>query len=208
MERGTDQANHRTEAAPQEVTISEAQADHLWGVRHHALYRCQLSTRYHRRRERFLDWMHRATSAAALIGGSAAFAAATQPAVVRWAALAVAVTSVCALVFGFADKARRHAALAESYKRIEADILRAGDYDFTEAQVNGWRAQLAETEAGEPPVLRALVVLCQNDIAGAASEPQKITDVPWHQRLFAQVIDFDVNTKAERDLCSKVQVSN
>lgn len=36
-------------------------------------------------------------------------------------------------LFGFADKSRRQAVLTEGFKRIEADILRAGDYDFSEA---------------------------------------------------------------------------
>lgn len=197
MERGADQTDNRATPAPEAVKVSEAQADYLWGLRHQALYRCQLSTRYHRRRERFFDWADRAANAVALVGGSAAFAAATQPELVRWAALGVAAASVCALVFGFADKARRHAALAESFKRIEADILRAGDYDFTEAQVNAWRAQLAETEAGEPPVLRPLVALCQNDIAAAAGQPHRMTTLPWYQRALAQVVDFEVNTEKQ-----------
>lgn len=79
MERGADQSDHQAATAPEAVGLSDAQRDHLWNLRHAALYRCQLSTRYHRRRERFFDWMDRAANAAALIGGSAAFAAAGQP---------------------------------------------------------------------------------------------------------------------------------
>lgn len=193
MERGANQPDHQAATAPEALGLSDAQRDHLWELRHAALYRCQLSTRYHRRRERFFDWMDRAANAAALIGGSAAFAAATQPGLVRWAALVVAAASIGALVFGLADKARRHAALAENFKRVEADILRAGDYDYTEPQVNAWRAQLAEIEAGEPPVLRPLVVLCQNDIAAAAGQHERVTALPWYKRVLGQWVDFEVN---------------
>lgn len=198
MERGADEANHRAATSAEAVKMSDAQADHSWALRHDTLYRCQLSTRYHRRRERFFDWMDRATSAVALIGGSAAFAAAAETNVVKLAAVAVTGTAAISLVFGFADKARRHAALAESYKRIEAEILRAGDYDYTERQINAWRARIAETEAGEPPVLRPLVVLCQNDIAAAANQHEKVTALAWYKRLFAQMVDFDVDDKSKR----------
>lgn len=101
------------------------------------LYRSQLSAQYHRRRERFYDWLHRASLAVALFSGSTAFAAAAHPMIVQMASTAVALATTVALVFGFSDKARLHAQLAEQFKRIEADVYRAGDYDYTEAQVNG-----------------------------------------------------------------------
>lgn len=200
MKRSANRANYRAAAATEAVTLPDAQADHEWGLRHDALYRCQLSTRYHRRRERFFDWMDRATSAIALIGGSAAFAAATAArlGVVQIAAIAVTSAAAISLVLGFADKARRHAALAESYKRIEAEILRAGDYDYTEQQINAWRARIAETEAGEPPALRSLIVLCQNDIAAAANQHDKVTALVWYKRWFAQMVDFEINDKGKR----------
>lgn len=198
MERGSDQTDDRTAAAAEAVTsASDAQADHLWAQRHQVLYRCQLSTRYHRRRERFFDWMDRATNAVALIAGSAAFAGAANPQSVQIAAVAVTGAAAFSLVFGFADKARRHSALAEGYKRTEADVFRAGDYDFTEAQLNGWRARIAEIEAGEPPALRPLVVLCQNDIAVAANQMKLVTKLPLHHRLLAHFVDFDVLDKKD-----------
>lgn len=193
MERGTSEAGNDAGAQAQALGMSDEQADHLWGLRHRALYRCRLSTLYHRRRERFFDWLDKANNAVALIGGSAAFAAAADPAAVSIAALAVTVAGAMALVFGLAEKARRHAALAESYKRIEAEIVRAGEYDFTEAQVNGWLARVAETEGAEPPPLRPLVVLCQNDIAVSSNQLDKVTELPAYQRWLAQWVDFEVN---------------
>lgn len=170
-----------------EVTDS----DYIWTKRFEVLYRCALSSRYHRRRERFFEFFERATNASALIGGSAAFAAATNAELVKIAAAVVASTSVVGLVFSFADKARRHASLAECYKRIEAEILRHGDFDYTEEQVNNWRAMIAETEANEPPTLRTLVSLCQNDLAIAANQPEKFVAQPFIKRALAQYFDIE-----------------
>lgn len=198
MERGACETDGRAAAKAEEVGgMSEAQRDFLWDVRDHVLYRSGLATRYHRRRERFFDILDRATRAVALIGGSAAFAAAAkQIELAQWAGLIVAVAGALALVFGFGEKARRYSGLAEAYKRLEADVLRVGAYDYTEEQVNEWRARVAEIESGEPPPLRVLVVLCQNDIAVALNQPGKVTNLPLWKRVLGQVMDFEINEKS------------
>jgi hypothetical protein len=43
-----------------------------------------------------------------------------------------------------------------------------------------------------------LVVLCQNDIAAAANQHEKVTTLAWYKRLFAQRVDFDVDDKSKR----------
>lgn len=180
-------------ADDQPAPTTEAVADHLWEMRHQTLYRSQLSAQYHRRRERFYDWLHRSSLAVALFSGSAAFAAAAHPALVQTAGALVALATLVALVFGFSDKARLHAQLAEQFKRIEAEVYRAGDYDYTEAQINEWRARIAHAEAQEPPMLRPLVVLCQNDLAVSAGQYGRVRPLPLHQRVLAHFVDFDTS---------------
>ena len=186
MERGT----HSTDDSA--TNSSEAVADHLWEERYQVLYRSRLSSMYHRRRERFYDWMDRTSTAVALFAGSAAFASATNPHIVQIAGAIVTFAAAVSLVFGFADKARRHATLAESYKRIEAEVYRVGDYDYTEAQINAWRSMIAQAETNEPPILRPLVILCQNDIAVSSNQLDKVSKLAWHKRLLAHFFDFDV----------------
>lgn len=176
---------------PTAQTEAVADGAYLWGKRHSALYGCALSSRYHRSRERFFDYLDRAANAAALIGGSAAFASASDADLVRAASAFVTFAAIISLVFAFAAKARRHASMAEQYKRIEADILRIGDFDYTEEQVNSWLARIAETEATEAPTLRTLVSLCQNDLAIAANQPEKVIEQPWLKRLLAHIFDIE-----------------
>ena len=168
---------------------SEETEDHLWEQRYQILYRCRLSARYHRRRERFFDLMGRFATAIALFSGSAALAAAGTPWAVQIAAVMVVFSTILSLVFGFSDKARQHSTMAESYKRIEAEMHRAGDYDYTERAINIWKSQIAEIESGEPQTLRTLVTLCQNEIAAAENQPDKIIPVPMLQRMFAHFFD-------------------
>jgi hypothetical protein len=172
------------------TTPTEEVADRLWKQRHEILYCCGLSVRYHRRRERFYDLLDKAVSAITLFAGSAAFVSATDPGVVQLAAALVAAVSYCALVFGFSNRARRYSELAAEYKRIESEVYQAGDYDFTERQINAWRARIAQVEVSEPMTLRALTILCQNEIAEVEKHPDMITNLLWHQRFFAHLFDF------------------
>lgn len=187
MECRTDAEDHNS--APEADAVGDSA--YIWEKRHDVLYRCALSSRYHRRRERFFDLLDRATNAAALIGGSAAFAAAADTSLVKVAGAAVACTGALALVFSFADKARRHASLAEDYKRVESEIMRCGDFDYTETQVNAWRSRIAEIESVEPPTLRTMVSLCQNDIALAANQPEKVIPQPFIKRVLAPFFDIE-----------------
>lgn len=163
---------------------------HLWEKRHDALYRAELSSLYHRSRERFFDGCDRAAKAVAVIGGSAAFANLGGADVVRIAAGLVAVTSTLALVFSLGDRARRHADLAAKFTQLEADIVAKGETAFTEEDVTRWCAQVRQLETGEPATLWVLTTLCQNRLAIAQSHPDRVVRLPWHQRMLAHVMDF------------------
>lgn len=193
MERGTDKANGRAQAKAEEIRLTEAQLDHLWNERESILFRVVLNSRYHRRRERFFDGLERCTQAVALIGGTSAFAAVSTDWMVMVSGALVAVSGAVALVFGFAEKARRHAALAEAFKRLEADVLASSDYDLDEAQIMGWRGKRAEIESGEPPALRPLILMCENDMDVARGESSKVINLPPWLRIAGYFFDFDVS---------------
>jgi hypothetical protein len=167
--------------------------DYLWHKRHTVLYRTELSTLYHQKRERFFSVCDKLGSAVGVIGGSAALASLSNPALLAWIALAITVVSSAALVIGFSDRARRHADLAKDFRQLEASIVARGERDFTEQDVSTWDASTRMLESAEPPALGALVVLCQNELARAQGHDGHVVQMNWMQRSFSHFVDFNVS---------------
>lgn len=173
--------------------MSDEAADHRWGRRHRMLQRVEISTLYHRRRERFFDKWDKLTNVTALIAGSTAFGQAlSSPEIVQVAGAITALAAIVALVYGFAEKARRHASFAAEFKTLEGDIRASGEEPSTK-QLDDWEARIARIESGEGAPMRALVVICQNEIATAQGNMKYVTPLPGHVRLLAQYFDFDVS---------------
>mgnify|MGYP001810027995 CR=1 FL=1 len=156
--------------------------DYLWDRRWKIINRAQLSTLYHRKRERFFDFWDRFIKGVAIIGGSAAFARLGSPDVTAYAAGLVAVSSTFSLVFGLSERARRHSDLARQFIMLEADITAKGEREFTEPDINRWDAKVREIEAAEPPAHRALVITCQNELAIAHNQGESVHPLGWWQR--------------------------
>ena len=152
------------------MTTDDEGADYLWKRRDVLFHRAQLSSLYHRSRERFFDVADRTSKFATLLSGSAALASITDDGVRVWLLVAVAITSALSLAFAFAERARRHADLATKWTLLEADMERAGEREFTDEMLNDWSARRAEIEATEPPHSRALVKMIQNRIATASGK--------------------------------------
>lgn len=166
---------------------------YLWDKRHAVLYRTELSTLYHQKRERFFSMCDKLGSAVGVIGGSAALASLSNPALLAWIALAITVVSSAALVIGFSDRARRHADLAKDFRQLEASIVARGERDFTEQDVSAWDSSTRMLESSEPPALCALVVLCQNELAHAQGHSGHVVHMNWLQRSLAHFVDFNVS---------------
>lgn len=170
--------------------MSDPTDTYLWQRRHEVLYQVQLSTLYHRRRERFMAFWDRTIKAIAIIGGTTAFAEVGGADVVKIAAAIVAGTATIGLVFGLEERARLHSDLARRFLDLEARILRQGERDFTEEQVAQWAADLVDIQGSEPPVLGALVVICQNDLARAAGQMDAVHPIGWWRRLTRHFVDM------------------
>lgn len=166
---------------------------YLWDKRHAVLYRTELSTLYHQKRERFFSVCDKLGNAVGVIGGSAALASLSNPELLAWIALAITVVSSAALVLGFSDRARRHADLAKDFRQLEATIVRCGERDFTEQDISSWDASTRMLESTEPPALGALVVLCQNELARAQGHLGYVVRMSWMQRVLAHFVDFNVS---------------
>lgn len=173
--------------------MSEHSLQYLWKLRHDTLYRAELSKLYHRKREKFFDAADRLGKFVTVVAGAAAVATLVGD---QWRAVLAAIASLAgalSLVFGISERARRHADLASQHGQLIADIVGVGERDFTEDDIKRWCAKLALIEAGEPKTLSALTRQCQNELAVARDQPDMVFPLPWHERLFIQVLSFDVN---------------
>lgn len=162
--------------------MGEAATKYNWESRSAVLHRVKLSALYHRARERTFALADRWSKFAALASGSAALAAAIGDGPQTWLLAIVALSSALNLAFAFADRARQHADLAAKWTALEADIVRAGVYDFTAADVALWDSRRAEIEAIEPPHSEWLALEIQNRIVvaeGGKVDPMK----PWQWAL-------------------------
>jgi hypothetical protein len=171
----------------------ELESDYLWGRRHAALYRVELSALYHQKRERFFDFCDRGAKVVSIVGGSAALYKLSDNEVVAIAAAAITVVSALSLVLGFGEKARRHSELARNFKQVQAEMLRIGERDYDEDHLRDWEARIALLEASEPASLGVLVRICQNELASVKPDgkPRK---VGWWRWPLAHLFDLPLPT--------------
>lgn len=143
-------------------------ADYLWNQQGTLLERCELSARYHGKRERFLGGVERLLQAVTAIAATSAFAdiASKTSEVGKCLALLAAVASILPLVLGLSERARLHGQLKAQFKSILADMYAVG-VEWTEEQLSAFKGRVAKAESGEPASLSALVIHCQNEIAVA-----------------------------------------
>jgi hypothetical protein len=126
------------------------------------------SIRYHDRRRAFFERMHQLTGVlTVLLAGSVLFDIARpgdNPAWLLALAAVAAVLSAFDLMVGYATKAGLHRDLKSRFGALEMSIL-SGD-----AAPETWQAHQLERlriEQDEPPVFRALDLLCHNELLRA-----------------------------------------
>nr|DAH57964.1 MAG TPA: SMODS and SLOG-associating 2TM effector domain family 4 [Caudoviricetes sp.] len=124
------------------------------------------SCRYHDRRRAYFDTLHKITNVLTiLLAGSVVFSIAHEgskdPSWLIGIALLASLLSAVDLVVGYAQKANLHRELKIRFAQLEIDILTGGEdkaalREFTKARLT--------IEKDEPPVYRALDILCQNEL--------------------------------------------
>jgi len=170
--------------------LSDKEFRHLWDRRCDILYRAELSTLYHRRRESFFSLLDRWDKVFVLLLGSAAFVSLLTLDAHPWVAAVFVLLSLSNLVFDFSARARKHGELATKFKLVEAEIERRGERDWNEADLNEWSAKIREVESGEPAVYTLLVQICQNEMANARGDTKHISKVHWYEALLAHLFPF------------------
>lgn len=100
-----------------------------------------------------------------------------------------AILGASSLVFDFAVRAKNHEILAKDYFRILAEI--EGTVSATEGDIAKWRKYFAEVAANEPPTMRALDAMAQNEASQSLfGDDVRILRVNWWQRALKNVLPF------------------
>jgi hypothetical protein len=183
------------------VEKEDAWDKHLWKRRFDVMYKARVSILYHLKRERFFDGWDKAISMATAVTATAAVGALFKQKAGAdaelYLAAGTAALSLLPLVVNPAQKARVHANAASDFRRLLADCERAGE-TWSEDECNKQGARIVEIEAAEPAPLCALVIDCQNQLAGAMGRSNERLRLRLHERLFKQYWDFVSTTIRER----------
>jgi len=170
--------------------MKEAELDYLWERRDALLHRAELSTRYHRKRERFFALLDKWDKIFTLLFGSAAFVQIISFDKYPLLAFPFVTFAIASLVFDFSENTRKHSDLASHFKMLESAIEAVGQRDFTETDLNTWSARICEIESGEPAIYNLLVRICQNEIARAKGKKADVTAIPFWRAGLANFIPF------------------
>jgi hypothetical protein len=138
--------------------MSQTQYALLFGVRR--------SIRYHDRRRAFFERLHRLTGAlTVLMAGSVLYDLGRAGETAAWLQALAAIAAVLAaldMVVGYAARAGQHGALKARFVDLEQALLSGDAADATWAAHQTARLAI---ERDEPPVYRALDLLCHNELA-------------------------------------------
>jgi hypothetical protein len=139
---------------------------------------------YQQERQRIFELRDGLVKVVAIVAGSVGFANVADPAIIRWCACAITLTSAASLVFGFGSKARDSSKRAPEWALLERDMERAGERHFTEDQLNEWSARCNEIEAGEPAQHPVLWEECfQRACTALGSMPKASARLGWRRHL-------------------------
>ena len=139
--------------------------DHLSDEQYGLLFDVRRSARYHDRRSGFFTKMHQLTGVlTVLLAGSVIFDIARPGDSPFWLlALATLGAGLAAIDFvvGYATRATTHRELKNRWLDLEMAMI---DGDLTEQTWHAYRLERLRIEKDEPPVYRALDLLCHNEL--------------------------------------------
>jgi hypothetical protein len=161
--------------------MNEPRADLLFDLRR--------AVRYHDRRRAHYERLHRATNVVTILLAGVVLmelSGGGSPLGVRILAVFGALLGAADLVTGFSRSADAHHNFKRRFSELERE-LSAG------AQVAVVEQKRLAIEAEEPPVFRALDLLCHNEMCVATGHrrtdtPSVFAKVPWHVRWTANWI--------------------
>lgn len=156
------------------------------------LFNVRRSIRYHDRRRAFFERMHQITGVLTiLLAGGVWFELAGSGEPAWWLkliGLVAAVFSAIDIIIGYARQANRHADLRRRFCALEIAVNTGGK------PVADYANDRLAIEQDEPPVYRALDLLCQNEqlVAQGYSradpgDKSHFSDLKWYEALTAHL---------------------
>lgn len=148
----------------------------------------QRSVRYHDRRTAYFELLQRLTNVIAILLAGVVvmeLVGATSPWWIRTLAVAGALLTAGDLVIGFGRKADVHRDLKRRFIALEGQLEGGDDLEKI-------RRRRLSIEAEEPPVHRALDLLCHNEMSAAMGwdpkkNPEHFSHVPWYMQMTANL---------------------
>ena len=172
---------------------------------YYLLFGIQRSIRYHNRRRRFYEIWNATTVACAVLGGSSAAAAFLTGLSAEWSWLPAVFAGVVALLgavdlaVGTARQANLHGDLARRFISLEQRFAHGRNLD--DAEYEDLVKERLSIDAGEPPVLRLLDVMCHYELLRSkGDDPARWPSISWWRRKlahWASQSDYAVSLRAE-----------
>lgn len=153
------------------------------------------SIRYHSKKRRFFEFLHRLSQTFVLSGGSAAVAAiwSNNSSFSLIATAVIGVSGILDFTFDFSGKARIHNDLYRRLIAVSADMISKHPKSFEEISV--LRAERYTIGADSPTIGRVLDAICHNEeLQARGDEESHFLRVRWYQRPFAMFIDLPPTT--------------
>jgi hypothetical protein len=136
--------------------------------RYDLLFDVRRSVRYHDRRRAFFEQLHRISATlTVLLAGSVLFDVARPGETAYWMTVLAVIAALLAamdIVIGYAGRATLHHELKRRFVALEIAIVSGKDDPETTKQ---HQAERLHIEKDEPPIFRALDLLCHNEVAKA-----------------------------------------
>lgn len=155
---------------------------------------CERSMRYHQARARFFNWVHLLIQffvfALASVGVSRLIGALLTDQTILWLLAAISLLALFSLVYNPAEKSSIHKSLYRGFAMLNGVVAALPDAD--EATLAEWTQRIHALYAEEPPVYRALLAHCDNQVSIALDAVGKgyFVDLRWHHRLFRNFVPF------------------
>jgi hypothetical protein len=151
--------------------------DAIFALKHKALR----NALYHVARRRWLDGWSRVFNLIIILGGTGTAADLTRghSEAALWLGGTIALVGALQLVFDFTGRARLHEILQRRYYSLMADV----EYELnpTKQKCANWGAEITRAAADEPPTMRALDAIADNQATAAllgSKRPRQIVS-PW-----------------------------
>ena len=155
---------------------------------------CERSMRYHQARARFYNNIHLLIQFLVFILASASVSRLLDTLltgqVLLWFLAAIGLLALFSLVYNPAEKAGLHKSLYRGFTMLNGTVVATPD--ASQATLAEWTRTIYGLYAEEPPVYRALLAHCDNQVAIALNKVNEgyFVDLRWYHLLLRNLIPF------------------